>query len=357
MTVQQVYGATVSIGDVLADRYRLEALIGYGGAADVHRATDLRLGRTVAVKGFRTGAEDHPGDRFIGEAVLLAGLHHPGVVTVYDAGRHEGLAYLVMQLVDGPTLRHRICERALTPHEVSRLGAHLARTLAYVHTEGVVHRDIKPSNILLDGEGRPYITDFGISRTVDATAVTGPGELVGTAPYLAPEQILGQAAQPSADVYALGLVLLECLTARIEYSGIPVEAAVARLHRSPRIPQALPAELAAMLEQMTAMDPDDRPDAGACARVLESVAEGFGSAGEARHRHRQPRRQPRRHPGPAPRPAGREDGRRGTRIAVASAAAALAGVLGSMMTFTTVALPHTPEMRTASSPAHWSAEL
>ncbi|GGZ78900.1 protein kinase [Streptomyces echinoruber] len=257
--------------EVLAGRYRLDALIGSGGAADVHRGFDLRLKRPVAVKVFRTGADADMEERFGNEAVILARLQHPGLVTVYDAGRHDGRAYLVMQLIEGPTLKARIAEGTLSPGETAALGAHLARALAHAHEAGIVHRDVKPSNIILDASSRPHLTDFGISRLLDATTRTAPGALVGTAAYLSPEQVLGRSAGPPADVYALGLALLECLTGRLEYDGGPLEAAIARLHRPPVLPDSLPEELAALLRDMTDLDEQARPSAHACARRLAAL--------------------------------------------------------------------------------------
>ncbi|MER5976088.1 serine/threonine-protein kinase [Streptomyces sp. NPDC001857] len=259
--------------DILAGRYRLDARIGSGGAADVYRGFDLRLRRAVAVKVFRPGTGVEPEEGFSSEAVILARLQHPGLVTAYDAGRHDDRAYLVMQLVEGTTLKARIAEGALSPRETAELGADLARALAHAHAEGVVHRDVKPSNILLGASNRPYLTDFGISRLVDATTRTVTGTIVGTAAYLSPEQVLGEPVGRPADIYALGLVLLECLTGRLEYDGGPLEAAIVRLHRPPVLPSALPSELAALLRDMTAKDERTRPSALECARTLASVAD------------------------------------------------------------------------------------
>ena len=264
--------------EVLGGRFRLDEVIGSGGAGDVHRGFDLRLKRRVAVKVFRVGTDVDMEERFQNEAVILARLRHPGLVTVYDAGRHNGRAYLVMELIEGPTLKARISAGALTPGGTAALGADLAEALAHAHESGIVHRDVKPSNIILDATGRPHLTDFGISRLLDATTHTATGTLVGTAAYLSPEQVLGQPVGPPADVYALGLVLLECLTTRLEYDGAPLEAAIARLHRRPRLPDSLPEELAALLRDMTALEAQDRPTAVDCARTLTALADTVGPA-------------------------------------------------------------------------------
>ncbi|MET7383199.1 serine/threonine-protein kinase [Streptomyces sp. NPDC005526] len=263
----------------LAGRYELGEHLGAGGAADVYRGTDLRLGRPVAVKVFRPGSGTGLKDRFEDEALVLARLQHPGLVTVFDVGRHDGQAFLVMQLVEGSTLRRRITGTTMVVPALVELGVRLADALGHVHRAGILHRDVKPSNILLDAQHRPYLTDFGLSRAIDATASTQAGALVGTAAYLAPEQVAGRRVEQKADVYALGLVLLECLTGRLEYEGAPLESAVARLHRAPRIPRRLPAELRDLLRSMTATEPADRPDALTCAAVLAGLQRSGGTAG------------------------------------------------------------------------------
>ncbi|OEJ28499.1 hypothetical protein BGM19_04265 [Streptomyces agglomeratus] len=256
---------------VVAGRYRLEDLLGRGGAADVYEALDLRLRRPVAVKVFRPESDAQTEERFDDEGRLLAQLQHPGLVTVYDSGRDDGRPYLVMQLVKGTTLRRRIAAAPLTPAEVSGTGSALASALGHVHAAGVVHRDVKPSNILLGERGTPHLTDFGISRLLDNTTRTVTGPLLGTPAYLAPEQVLGRGAGPAADIYSLGLVLLESLKGELEYGGAPLEAAIARLHRPPVIPSDLPGDLVELLEAMTAQDANSRPDARACFRALAGM--------------------------------------------------------------------------------------
>ena len=259
--------------EVLSGRYRLDALLGSGGAADVHRGFDLRMRRPVAVKVFRPDARIDAEESWRGEAELLARLHHPGLVTAFDAGHHDGRAFLVMQLIEGPTLKERISEGPLTPAATAELGAGLAQALAHAHEVGIVHRDVKPSNILLDPEDRPHLADFGISRPLDTTARTATDALVGTAAYLSPEQVLGRPVGRPADVYALGLVLLECLTGRLEYDGGPVESAIARLHRRPALPPDAPERLRALLRGMTAREGQDRPTARDCARALSALCD------------------------------------------------------------------------------------
>ncbi|MER5199976.1 serine/threonine-protein kinase [Streptomyces sp. NPDC002755] len=266
---------------ILAGRYRLDALIGSGGAADVHRGFDLKLRRPVAVKLFRPDTGFDTEEALLSEAMILARLQHPGLVTAYDAGRHDGDAYLVMQLIEGHTLKARIAEGPLSPGATATVGAGLADALAHAHEAGIVHRDVKPSNVILDASGRAHLTDFGISRLLDATTrtATATGTLVGTAAYLSPEQVLGRPVGRPSDVYALGLVLLECLTGRLEYDGGPLEAAIARLHRAPRLPDFLPTELAALLRDMTALDEQTRPTAPDCARTLTLLSTGTDLTG------------------------------------------------------------------------------
>ncbi|MBY8848460.1 serine/threonine protein kinase [Saccharothrix sp. MB29] len=255
-------------GEVISGRYALGTLYGSGGMAEVYRARDAELDRKVAVKFFLGQAADEDRIRLDREARVLGELSCPGLVEVYDTGLHRGRPYFVMQPVEGGTLRRRMRE-PLAPAVVAHVGAQVAGVLAHVHDHGVVHRDVKPSNILLDPTGRrAYLADFGLALQAQVTRVTRSGVLVGTAGYLAPEQVRGADVSPASDVYALGLVLLECLTGRAEYPGGDTEAALARLHRSPRVPADLPDPWPAVLTAMTAPEPADRPTAAECERLL-----------------------------------------------------------------------------------------
>lgn len=253
---------------VLGGRYRLDGLLGSGGMADVHRATDLRLHRPVAVKVFRPGTDPDGERRFQAEAQTLANLRHPGLVAVHDVAVQAHRAYLVMELVEGPTLARVLADEQLDVDEIGRIGLELAQVLAYVHGEGVVHRDIKPSNILLDRDGRVRLADFGIAQLVGASGLTSADRSLGTAAYMAPEQVRGEAAGPPTDVYALGLVLLEALTGRVEYPGEGWASADSRLTRSPEIPRSAPEPLRGALAAMTRTDPARRPDTRAVAALL-----------------------------------------------------------------------------------------
>ncbi|PVZ10800.1 serine/threonine-protein kinase [Actinomycetospora cinnamomea] len=257
-------------------RYTLGDLIGRGGAAEVFRARDELLGRDVAVKLFPAGVGEADESRRQREVQTLAGMNHPGLVTIYDVGQERDRAYFVMQLIEGESLADRIRSGPLALGDVVALGAALADALTYVHRHGVVHRDIKPGNVLLDTEGRPHLSDFGIAVLADATNITATGMVIGTASYLSPEQVRGQQVGPASDVYALGLVLLECITARREYPGNALEAAVARLHRAPEIPPDLPGPLGGLLAGMTLDEPMERPTTEQVVGELRMIARESG---------------------------------------------------------------------------------
>ncbi len=210
------------------------------------------------------------------EVLTLASLSHPGLVTVYDVGDDHGRAYFVMQLIEGDTLAQRIRRGPLPVGDVIALGAALADSLGYVHRRGVVHRDVKPGNVLLDADGRAHLSDFGIAAVRDAAPVTAAGMVIGTASYLSPEQVRGEAVTPAVDIYALGLVLIECVTGRREYPGNALEAAVARLHRRPVVPAGLPESLRTLLIAMTADEPTARPDADEVLAATRAISREVG---------------------------------------------------------------------------------
>jgi serine/threonine protein kinase len=159
-------------------------------------------------------------------------------------------------------------------HQVAEIGARLADALAYVHGEGLIHRDVKPANVLLGHDGRVRLTDFGIARLVDAAKVTATGLTVGTASYLSPEQVTAEPVGTAADVYSLGLVLLECLTGKREYPGSAVEVALARLSRPPHVPPDLADGWPGLLTAMTDRDPAQRPICAEVAEDLHAIAAG-----------------------------------------------------------------------------------
>ncbi|HET8959468.1 serine/threonine-protein kinase [Nocardioides sp.] len=258
---------------VLADRYRLEEILGRGGMAEVWRATDPVLHRSVAVKLLRDTADDETDrQRFTAEARTLARLSHPGLVMLLDAGIKAERPYLVLELVEGRTLEQECGGRPAAPERVAEIGRELAAALAYAHGAGVIHRDVKPSNVLLGHDGRIKLADFGIARLIGETVRhTRTGQAIGTAAYLSPEQVRGEDVTVATDVYSLGLLLLEALTGERAYPGTPTEAALARLSRQPEIPDSLPADWAGLLAQMTSLDDTDRPSADEVVARLREI--------------------------------------------------------------------------------------
>lgn len=257
------------LGRILANRYRLDKLIGSGGMAVVYQADDLALGRTVAVKLMRFDAAGGAGStRHSDEVAVLAHLNHFALVTLYDAGVEviDGVprSFIVTEFVDGTDLRSRLLAGPMDPGEVARLGADLCEALHCMGVLGITHRDIKPANVLLapsDFPGRvtrAKLADFGIARLFNAAHRTETGAVVGTAGYLSPEQASGLPVGPATDVYSLGLVLLESLTGEHSYPGTAVESALARLQRQPDIPDWLGPDWRRLLTGMTAREPDDR---------------------------------------------------------------------------------------------------
>jgi len=258
-----------STAALLAGRYQLIECVGSGGMATVYRAEDITLGRTVAIKVLQGTADGGSNRAARSETSVLASLSHPGLVTLFDAHLVPGEDdFLVMEYVDGPTLAERLREGPLSPVETARLGAELGEALHVVHGAGVVHRDVKPSNVLLcapSAPGRTFrakLADFGIAYLLGEARTTSPGMVVGTAAYLAPEQLRGAAPEPPADVYALGLVLLEALTGTRAFpGGSAAEVLAARHAGAVTIPGTVPADWAALIRRMTDVDPAARPSA------------------------------------------------------------------------------------------------
>ena len=264
---------TVTDARVLGGRYALGSLVGSGGMAYVYRATDNRLSRAVAVKVLRSSSsDDGERGRFRAEARTLASLNHPGLVTLLDAGTCDEHPYLVMELVEGPSLSQALRDGGpLDPERVALIGAQIAGGLAYAHQRGVIHRDVKPGNILLARDDRALLADFGIARLLeDDAGHTRTGDTIGSPAYLSPEQVSGDPPSAAVDVYALGLVLLESLTGVRAYVGTPVEAALARLSAAPAIPPSLSVGWRDLLAAMTSREPDRRPSADEVATTLGS---------------------------------------------------------------------------------------
>jgi eukaryotic-like serine/threonine-protein kinase len=262
---------------LLLNRYQPRQLLARGSTALVFRATDGVLGRDVAIKHFNAYAEADV-TAFNDEVRTLARLNHHGIVAINDAGidlssPDEPHPFLVMEFVQGKTLRETIAERRLSTSEIGEVGFEVAEALEYVHAQGVIHRDITPSNILLVNYGttssrtRARLTDFGIAIAVGTRHVPG-SPTAGTAAYLSPEQVLGVSLTPASDIYSLGLVLLECFTRERAFPGERVESAIARVDNDPPMPGSVPDTWKTILGAMVSRDPADRPTAADLARDI-----------------------------------------------------------------------------------------
>jgi serine/threonine-protein kinase len=253
---------------LLSGRYRLETQISAGAVGQVWRATDLVLGRPVAVKLLRAEYAQHPEilTRFRAEARHAGSLSHPGIARVYDYDDADwpGSPYLVMELVDGPSLARALGGEPLDPARAMDVVAQAAAGLATAHAAGLVHRDIKSANLLLGPDGQVKITDFGIAHAAGSAPLTLTGTLVGTPAYLAPERAAGAPATPASDLYSLGVVAYECLAGAVPFHGPPLEIAAA--HRSrplPPLPPSVPPGVAALVAELAAKDPAARPASAA----------------------------------------------------------------------------------------------
>lgn len=254
---------------LLGGRYRLDDCVGRGGTSMVYRAHDTLLRRTVAIKLLRADDEmTLESERIHNETALLASLSHPSLVALYDASLDlPHPRYLVMEFVDGPTLATHLTHGPLSRREVAAIGRDIADALRVVHARGIVHRDVKPSNVLLahaDGDAgwTAKLTDFGIAFHPDEARRTSPGIAIGTAAYMAPEQVRADQITPAADIYSLGLVLLESLTGEPAFPRTrDVQTALARLVSEPSIPDELGVEWVRLLRRMTRTEPEQRPTA------------------------------------------------------------------------------------------------
>jgi hypothetical protein len=261
-------------GQLVDGRYRVGERIGHGAMSDVYAAEDERLGRTVALKALRPGVTDH--ERFAEETALMCALDHPHLVRLHDAGEHDGVPYLVLNLVHR-SLAEALAAGPMSHDAVARIGREIASALDYLHGRSIVHRDVKPSNVLLREDGSACLADLGAALSIDGPRLTATGLTVGTPMYLAPEQALGDEVGPPADVYSLGLVLIEAATGRPVFQGSQQEAIAARVVRAPEVPDSVPRPFAHVLEGMVAVDPALRPSAADVGDGLSSLAPFGGS--------------------------------------------------------------------------------
>jgi eukaryotic-like serine/threonine-protein kinase len=272
---------------VLAQRYELLEALGSGAMATVWRAHDRRLGREVAIKVLSEQLASNPSfrDRFEREAVHVASLKHPNIVTVYDSGSEDGAYYIIMELVEGESLQSRLARSSpyMPWREVPQLGEELLAGLSHAHHKGIVHRDIKPANILITREGTAKLADFGIARAAsDAESLTTTGSFIGTPSYSSPEQLGSQPATPATDLYSLGCVLYHCLAGHPPFEAeLPVGVIAQHLEAAPRplrqqrpdVPPPLEEVVLRALEK----DPEQRfPSADEMSRSL--VASGGADA-------------------------------------------------------------------------------
>ena len=270
------------IGRLVDSRYEIVDRLARGGMATVYRAHDRRLDRTVALKLMHAHLADSPDfvSRFRREARAAARLSNPGVVAVYDQGSLDGVAYLVMEYVEGPTLRDLIAAGPLSVKETLGLMAQLLRPLGAAHRAGLVHRDIKPENVLLPSDGSvAKVADFGLARAVTEVTQTTTGNVLGTVAYLAPELITSGDSTSRADVFSAGVVLYELLTGEQPFTAdSPIQIAFRNVHEDVPLPSKLvpdmPADVDELVATMTRREPQDRPaDADEALALLRNVVD------------------------------------------------------------------------------------
>ncbi|WP_382309010.1 serine/threonine protein kinase [Herbiconiux sp. UC225_62] len=267
-------------GVTFGGRYELSSRIAIGGMGEVWQATDLVIGRTVAIKILKDEYLGDPGflERFRAEARHAALVNHEGIANVFDYGEEEGSAYLVMELVPGEALS-TILERehVLSTDRVLDIVAQTALALQAAHAAGLVHRDIKPGNLLITPDGRVKITDFGIARIADQVPLTATGQVMGTVQYLSPEQASGQPASPTTDIYSLGIVAYECLAGKRPFSGeSQVAIAMAQINETPPdLPVTVAEPVRNLVLSCIAKKPEDRPSStGNLARAAMALRRG-----------------------------------------------------------------------------------
>jgi len=267
-------------GLTFGGRYQLSSRVAIGGMGEVWQATDLVIGRTVAIKILKDEYLGDPGflERFRAEARHAALVNHEGIANVFDYGEEEGSAYLVMELVPGEALSTILeRDRVLSTDKVLDIVAQTASALHAAHSAGLVHRDIKPGNLLITPDGRVKITDFGIARIADQVPLTATGQVMGTVQYLSPEQASGHPASPTTDIYSLGIVAYEALAGRRPFTGeSQVAIAMAQINETaPDLPVTVSEPVRNLVFASIAKNPKDRPASAAhLARAAQALRRG-----------------------------------------------------------------------------------
>jgi eukaryotic-like serine/threonine-protein kinase len=278
------------VGEKIAERYEVQELVGTGGMSSVYKAHDSLLERNVALKVLHEQytSDDEFVERFKREARAVAQLSHPNIVTVIDRGEDGGKQYIVFEYIDGENLKELVVRSGRLPlRDALELTLQVARGLAFAHDQGLVHRDVKPQNVLLNGDGRAKVTDFGIARSLDVEhGVTQTGTVLGTTNYIAPEQASGQPVDAQTDVYSLGVVLYELLAGDVPFPGENF-VAVAMKHVNEPPPNILdvrkdvPLRVAAAIDRALEKDPAQRfPSMDAFAAELEACLAALDSPDE-----------------------------------------------------------------------------
>ncbi len=269
-----------TVGTVLSGRYKVQSTLGSGGMAVVYKAQDAILGRSVALKTLHRHYAEMPSfqARFRQEARAMASLDHENIVKVYDISQDGEVPFIVVECVGGKDLGSHLAGQdagRLDEPVVRRMAGQLLKALSYAHRRGIIHRDIKPSNILLTEEGTVKVADFGIARIIEEDDLAGgePGEIVGSARYMSPEQLKGENATPESDIYSVGVLLYHCLTGRPPFSGDVRSLARQHIHGEPTPPSLINRNITPGMEAviLKALEKDPQKRYPSAAAMLDDV--------------------------------------------------------------------------------------